>query len=423
MKTLHAKGFALFAAVVATVVQLCIEAAPPIQVTAADPSSAPQGTLSLDVAVAGNGFDSSAAVDFLVTGTTNPGGITVRNVSVVSPKKLVATIDVADIAVVASFDIQVTQSGGRKGKGTSLFAVQSKATSDPCAQASLDFPAFAFRMPAGNGRQFILGDATGSCTRDIYYTTASVSPPVLSYPVAGSSNRGRVVWFENITRLVALDFTVSGSQVTVEPPRTILAWDSGGGWGLDMSSDGEYVYTATETNIVERISVANPADRLVLRQFDHDSRRARVESVNGNESALYLRERVLGVNGETLSSELVRLDLLTLTTNVIASRPGDYLFYAAADTVSGEIVYTDYLDGFNNCYLLQIADGVTGTTRSYGQPRYGRYSTWHRGKILTMGYKPPDRRGKCASMDMIVEIDPNTSAQRDVTRGDSPNGS
>ena len=55
-----------------------VEAAPPIQVTAADPSSAAQGTLSLDVAVSGSGFDSSAIVDFLVTGTTNTGGITVQ---------------------------------------------------------------------------------------------------------------------------------------------------------------------------------------------------------------------------------------------------------------------------------------------------------------------------------------------------------
>jgi hypothetical protein len=37
-----------------------------VSVTAADPSSAPQGTVSLDVTISGNGFDSSAAVTFLV---------------------------------------------------------------------------------------------------------------------------------------------------------------------------------------------------------------------------------------------------------------------------------------------------------------------------------------------------------------------
>jgi hypothetical protein len=63
-----------------------------VMVTAADPSAAPQGTLSLDVTITGNGFDSTAQVDFLVTGTTNPGGITVRKVSVKGSKRLVATI-------------------------------------------------------------------------------------------------------------------------------------------------------------------------------------------------------------------------------------------------------------------------------------------------------------------------------------------
>ena len=56
--------------------------APPVQVNAAEPSSAPQGMISLDVAVSGSGFDSSATVSFFVTGTTNPGGITVKKVIV-----------------------------------------------------------------------------------------------------------------------------------------------------------------------------------------------------------------------------------------------------------------------------------------------------------------------------------------------------
>ena len=41
-----------------------------VTVTAADPSSAVQGTVSLDVTVTGSGFNSTASVKFLVTGTT-----------------------------------------------------------------------------------------------------------------------------------------------------------------------------------------------------------------------------------------------------------------------------------------------------------------------------------------------------------------
>src|SRR5262245_42124223 len=161
-------------------------AAPPIQVTAADPSTTTQGTLSLDVAVSGSGFDSSASVAFLVTGTTNPGGITVKKVNVTGPKKLIATIDVADVAAIANFDIQVTQSGGRKGKGTSLFAVQAKVA-DACATAGLDFPAFAYWTRQGNTPSKILvADSTGVCSRLLTETSSSPTHLTFSYPIVGS---------------------------------------------------------------------------------------------------------------------------------------------------------------------------------------------------------------------------------------------
>jgi hypothetical protein len=102
-------------------------AAPPqIKVTAATPASAEQGTIALDVVVSGSGFDKSAKVQFFVSGTTNPGGIIVRNVKFNSSSELITTIDVADTAELASFDIQVTLSSGRKGKGTTLFRVAAK---------------------------------------------------------------------------------------------------------------------------------------------------------------------------------------------------------------------------------------------------------------------------------------------------------
>lgn len=102
-----------------------------VEVNSADPSSAQQGTVDLDVEIAGSGFDNSAAVEFFVTGTTNPGGITVKNVKVRGNKKIIATIDVDDAAIVDEFDIEVSLSRGRKGKGTTLFSVQQKPTGKP----------------------------------------------------------------------------------------------------------------------------------------------------------------------------------------------------------------------------------------------------------------------------------------------------
>lgn len=116
--SLFALGLAPIGAVVAQV-----------KVTAATPSSAYQGTIALDVVVSGSGFDNSAKVQYFVSGTTNPGGITVGKVVFRSSRELVTTIDVADTALLASFDIQVTLSSGRKGKGTTLFSVNAKPTS------------------------------------------------------------------------------------------------------------------------------------------------------------------------------------------------------------------------------------------------------------------------------------------------------
>jgi len=100
-----------------------------VRVTAANPASAPQGTFALDVVVSGNGFDPSAKVAYFVSGTTNPGGVTVRKVSYRNSKELVTTIDVDDVAVLAYYDIQVTLQSGRKGKGTTLFSVTRKSGS------------------------------------------------------------------------------------------------------------------------------------------------------------------------------------------------------------------------------------------------------------------------------------------------------
>jgi uncharacterized delta-60 repeat protein len=97
-----------------------------VQVTAADPMAAEQGTINLNVKVTGKGFKNGANAKWFVTGTTNPGGVTVNSTNFVSSTELSANITVADTATIANFDIQVTNSDGRGGKGTELFAVTAK---------------------------------------------------------------------------------------------------------------------------------------------------------------------------------------------------------------------------------------------------------------------------------------------------------
>ena len=99
---------------------------PQVQVNAADPMAAEQGTINLNVKVTGKGFKNGAQAKWFVTGTTNTGGVTVNSTTFVSSTELTANITVTDAAIIGSFDIQVTNSDGRGGKGTELFAVTAK---------------------------------------------------------------------------------------------------------------------------------------------------------------------------------------------------------------------------------------------------------------------------------------------------------
>jgi hypothetical protein len=98
-----------------------------IKVTSADPPSAPQGTVNLNVTIRGSGFKKGAQANFFITGTGDPGGIGVNQTTFVTSTELVANIDIADTAVISKFDIEVL-SNGRRGKGTELFAVTEKGS-------------------------------------------------------------------------------------------------------------------------------------------------------------------------------------------------------------------------------------------------------------------------------------------------------
>ena len=127
MKSHNQSVSVYFLLTVLAVACMSIAQAQDVQVNSANPSSAEQGTFDLDVEIAGKGFDNSAAVDFFVTGTTDTVGITVKKVKVRGPKKIIATINISDTAeTTLDFDIAVRLSGGRGGKGTTLFSVKQK---------------------------------------------------------------------------------------------------------------------------------------------------------------------------------------------------------------------------------------------------------------------------------------------------------
>ena len=84
-----------------------------------------------------------------------------------SSKRMIVTIDVADTAIVNKFDIEVTLSSGRKGKGTTLFTVLRK-TNDPCDGHRHQFPAFTYRQVNATGGTIYVADASGKCSRPLF---------------------------------------------------------------------------------------------------------------------------------------------------------------------------------------------------------------------------------------------------------------
>src|SRR5437762_4329884 len=104
-----------------------------IQVDSATPNAAPQGTVTLDVAITGNGFKKGATAQWFITGTTNPGGVTVNSTAFKGSTQLTANITVAADATISGFDIVVKNTDGRTGKGTDKFAVTVKGTPIGCS--------------------------------------------------------------------------------------------------------------------------------------------------------------------------------------------------------------------------------------------------------------------------------------------------
>src|ERR1700746_3977243 len=104
-----------------------------IQVNSTSPNSAAQGTINLNVTVNGNGFKKGAKAQWFITGTTNPGGGTVNSTTVNGSSTLTANITIASNATLSGFDIVVTNTDGRTGKGTDLFAVTQQGTPIGCS--------------------------------------------------------------------------------------------------------------------------------------------------------------------------------------------------------------------------------------------------------------------------------------------------
>jgi hypothetical protein len=218
-------GFRFLFALCFALLALVSVGAPPaaaqqIQVTAADPPTGEQGTVNLSVKVTGKGFKPGAQAKWFVTGTTNPGGVTVNSTAFVSSTELTANITIDDAAVISNFDIQV-QSGGRTGKGTELFAVVAKG-GNPNACTNQPLPAgislIATLNQVNPDGTTLYGAAFGKAVDAGRLTLGTRD--VLVVAVGGGENLE--IFFLDPASGTLLDGTNIGSATQVQPHITIV---------------------------------------------------------------------------------------------------------------------------------------------------------------------------------------------------------
>ena len=201
-----------------------------IQVNAADPAAAAQGTINLNVKVTGKGFKNGANAKWFITGTTDPGGVQVNSTTFVNSGELTANITVADTAVISTFDIQVLNSDGRGGKGTELFAVTS-----PCGTDVTNLSVSIFKYT----------DTTNTTTYNLWpdLTYSDGSPvPYVSGKSKGNTIDGRFQ-ISNCTYDLTLNLNFSNRYFSWKFPAGSVVGTSANSAGFNIDRVGDLPIT------------------------------------------------------------------------------------------------------------------------------------------------------------------------------------
>ena len=434
-----------------------------VKVTSADPASAVQGTASLDVTIGGSGFDNGSQVRFLVTGTELGGGIEVTKVVYVGPKKLIATINVTNMAVVSQFDIEVRTSTDRKGKGTTLFAVKSAPT-DPCIGAgSRAFPSFAFtRQATINGVvtwKTILADATGQCERVVTTYSYNSFNSDLSFHYNDSERTGVIVRggpgghsaarvsvtfdLNDVPSVHASPYVpvLASSDLPVPPDLSMAGWVASRAGDPFISPDGSTILLAgmlaNATGQQMQVFWTCPFDSSSLNVDEGDCRIVYQSSYDGSVSD-YVTARwgarsdaILLVQAANSGMGLYRLTLADGQLEQLWSRGTLWTFAKATLNASqGERVAVYEPDPVSLCSRVLVVDTETCSGNDClilnGAGHPARNFGWlPDGRIAGEGQTAPSRKGKCSTTGSITAFDPTDttgSTATIVTDGYAPQG-
>jgi hypothetical protein len=199
------------------IVQLPL-AAQSLQVNSASPNAAAQGTINLDVAIGGSGFKHGAKSQWFVSGTTNPGGVTVNSTTFVNSNQLTANITVADTATITSFDVLVQNTDGRTGKGTGLFSVLNKnnANTQGCILQPLP-SAFTLVNTLNYVNSSGTSQYTGAFGLSVRLRKVTLGGRDVLVTAVGSGAQGLDIFFIDPLTATVLDGTAIGTNTQIQP--------------------------------------------------------------------------------------------------------------------------------------------------------------------------------------------------------------
>jgi hypothetical protein len=317
-------------------------------------------------------------------------------------------------------------------------ALAAKPTppSDPCQTPTVaaSFPAFTFRGPTEATEEVIyVADANGTCIREIGKFTPAATDAfttVFSYPVAGTSNVGRIAWLQGSDRLIySLTFSVNGTTVTPYIPELIHERVGPHIRALDMNKGGSTVYAAvdsvdpTDSYRIVAVTVSDHTFRDVY-VGPADSSDITSLTVDENEALFVSQEPPNAGVPTDVPYQILRIDPGCATPScavVIAANEagGDTMGGVAASLAGDRLVYEH--SGITACSpVLQVISDAGEPVLNTGPPMFGRRSSWYGGKILTNGFKI-NKRG-CTISGTISRFDPETGAEAILVRGYDPDG-
>jgi hypothetical protein len=143
-----------------------------VTVTSTNPSGARRDT-TLDVTINGSGFSRGAVAKWSLNGDTTLVHVTATRL--VNSTQLIATVSVPATAPVASYDVQVTLSDGKKGVGAELFVV---TLPDPTITwlLPLDDAALSFKSDRQSADGTYSAYANGVCGLTTWVEMSSTDP-------------------------------------------------------------------------------------------------------------------------------------------------------------------------------------------------------------------------------------------------------